>query len=189
MIGLYKSVDAGQNWQKLVAAPDYCKPQCWKLPLLAVHPLNPNVVFAGRNTGLLRSLDGGATWSDISRGANGVSPHVDHHALAFSADGTKLYELSNGGIYSTTDITNPQVNWKSLNGGLGTAQFYDGISIHPTNVAIGFAGTQDNGTLQSGGALPWNQAGCGDGGWTAIDPVQPNNVYITCQQISIEKST
>ena len=145
-------------------------------------------MFAG-HIQLVRSLDGGATWTSISAGAGGTAVHGDHHALAFAADGSTLYEVSDGGIFSTTDVITSPITWKSLNAGLGITQFYGGLSIHPTNVAIGFGGSQDTGTLAYAGSTPWRLVTCGDGGWTAIDPVDPTNVYAGCQQISVLKST
>jgi hypothetical protein len=68
-------------------------------------------------------------------------------------------------------------------------QFYPGFSIHPTNVNITYAGTQDNGTQISNGMLTWNDVECGDGNWSPVDPSNPNNVYTDCVDFDIERST
>ena len=70
--------------------------------------------------------------------------------------------------------------WTNLNATLSLAQFYGGVSVHPTDPAITFGGTQDNGTLEYAGTPVWAYTVCGDGGATAIDPLNPNNVYAAC---------
>ena len=49
-------------------------------------------------------------------------------------------------------------------------------------------GAQDNGTISLKGSQAWGQSTCGDAGWSAIDPVNPSNMYTTCQNIDIQKS-
>lgn len=204
LLGVFKTTDSGANWAKLVNTPDYCagsNPQCNYDNELRVHPTNANVVFAGgqdvgpphvRGTSLYGTFDGGATWTSVSPGpgAGAEGLHPDTHAIAFSANGGKMYTGNDGGMWSTTSTTSAPVTWTNLNATLAITQFYPGLSFHPTNRDISFGGTQDNGTESSSGTLVWgNPNPCGDGGWTAIDPATPANVYTTCQLIDIEKST
>ncbi len=187
LLGLYKTVDGGVNWTKLSNTPDYCNPLCWWSNVIAVQPTNPNVVFAGGadlfNFGaktLIRTLDGGNTWSDVSTTA-ATNLHADIHALAFSSDGSKLYVGTDGGVWSTTNPTASSISWTDLNATLAITQFYPGISIDPTMATTAFGGTQDNGTQRYSGSLPWEELDpCGDGAWTAIDFTTPSTVYTTC---------
>jgi len=191
LLGFFKTVDGGQNWTPLPATPDYCRPQCWYDHVIGAHPTNPDVIYAGGAffTTLVRSLDGGATWTVLSSAASGSPLHADMHALAFSTDGTKLYLGNDGGVWSTTDVTATTVNFTPLNTSLAITQFYPGISIRLADLNAGFGGTQDNGVQRYSGVLPWFQVECGDGGWTAIDFNTPSIVYATCEQIRILKST
>lgn len=135
---------------------------------------------------LVRSLDGGMTWTTVAQGL----VHPDMHALAFTADGSKLYLGNDGGAYSTNEVgaTNPA--FVALNSTLAITQFYPGLSIDPTNVSIAIGGTQDNGTDLYSGALKWIAVICGDGGYTAIDAAVPTTMYATCTPgLSIWKST
>jgi uncharacterized repeat protein (TIGR01451 family) len=76
------------------------------------------------------------------------------------------------------------VPWTELNDALAITEFYFSPSINPKDVANGFGGTQDNGTQVYSGLPTWNDVVCGDGGWTAIDPATPSNVYSTCPQVN-----
>jgi PEP-CTERM motif-containing protein len=47
LLGLFKTVDAGQNWNQLPNTPQFCDAQCgWDI-VVTVDPNNSNIVFAG----------------------------------------------------------------------------------------------------------------------------------------------
>ena len=84
-------------------------------------------------------LNGGLSWQlQPSNGSLG-SPHVDHHALVFTADGTRLYDSNDGGIWSTDNPSTGSIPWKNLNGTLALTQYYPSLSIHPGNLGISLA--------------------------------------------------
>ncbi len=109
LLGIYKTTDSGATWNNL-NAPDICASvaQCWYDMTIRVHPTNPDLVFAAGSLSIMRTMDGGVTWNQLSYiGPNQVQIHVDEHYLAFTPDGSKLYIGNDGGMYSTTDVTNP----------------------------------------------------------------------------------
>ena len=189
--GFYKTTDGGANWTRLAATPDYCTPQCNYDNVIAVQPTNPNVVYAGGafTTTLVRTLDGGNTWSTLQSAQNFGFIHADMHALTFFPNGNTLYLGNDGGAYKTTQITASTPVFTALNDTLGLTQFYPGLAMHPTNPSISIGGTQDNGTVLFGGSPTWNDVVCGDGGYTAIDFSTPSTIYATCQEIDIIKSS
>ena len=196
LLGLMLSTDGGTSWQQRAATPDFCHPQCWYDQVIKVHPNNANVVYAGGSAVsnfFMRSIDGGVSWTPFLAGSNGVRLHVDQHAIAFgpgTGTATKMYVGNDGGVWSS-DVSNSTValNWTNLNGDLQLAQSYPAQSIHPSDNQISFFGTQDNSTMRYTGTLTWQIVTCGDGGWTAIDPLVPTTVYATCQFVDIRKST
>ena len=168
--GTYRSDDAGATWSSLPALGSVGS-FGWYYSLVSVAPTNPDRVFMGGLT-LKRSLDGGASFSTVT------PPHVDLHAAAFDA-ANRLVVGDDGGVHRTTNLGN---NWTSHNTGLGTIQFYAGLSRHPTNDLIVFGGTQDNGTnRRTTDDKQWTQVFGGDGGWTQIDPSDPQRVFVEFQ--------
>jgi len=185
LLGLFKTTDGGGNWVKLVNTPNYCVPQCWYDQAIAIAPNNPNIVFVGGAGGsgiVYRSTNGGSNWTNVTQGANGFSLHADLHALAFSADSSVLYLGNDGGVWKASPPTATPVPWTELNDTLAITEFYFSPSINPKDVNNSLGGTQDNGTQLYSGLSTWNDVVCGDGGWTAIDPGTPSNVYSTCPQ-------
>lgn len=191
LLGLFRTTDGGANWVQLASTPDYCNPQCSYDNTIAIQPTNANAIFAGGafTTTLIRSLDGGNTWSVLQSSQQNGTVHTDMHALVFTPDGGTLYLGNDGGVNVTTQITTSNPTITQLNATLSLTQLYPGLSINPSNVGSAIGGTQDNGTILYSGSLTWNDVTCGDGGYTAIDAAIPSTVYATCQQIDIQKST
>lgn len=190
LLGIFKTTDSGNTWNNL-NAPDMCASvrQCWYDMTIQVHPSNPDVVFAAGSLTIMRTMDGGANWTSLSfNGPNRVQLHVDEHTLVFTPDGSKLYIGNDGGIYSTADVTNQPVNWTELNDTIAITEFSPGLSIHPSNLSIGFGGTQDNGTQRFSGSPGWSNVTCGDGGFTAIDSAISSIIFGACQNIAIRRS-
>jgi hypothetical protein len=203
LLGVFKTVNGGNTWTHLAAAPAHCDPQCWYDHVIGVHPNDANVVYMGGSATspfFARTNDGGASWQSASSSFGGGSTmHVDIQSMGFgftAGNASRLFVGNDGGLWRA-DITNPQLNagltspltWVNLNGDLAMIQFYPSPSIHPTNPDIGFGGTQDNGTQRYSGVLQWNSVTCGDGAWTAINPQDPNFVFSNCQNIDIRRST
>ncbi|MEJ2008649.1 MAG: choice-of-anchor D domain-containing protein [Acidobacteriota bacterium] len=194
LLGVFKTTDGGASWTQLTTAPQYCSPQgstgqCYFDNVVAVSPSDPNAVLLGGSTTisssgyagtLYLSLDGGSSWTDITKDSGGNAIHPDMHALAFSKDGTTMYVGNDGGVWSTSFGSTGVGTWTDLNQSLALTQFYPGMSIDPTDPDNAFAGSQDNGIQEYSGSLEWNYVGCGDGGQTAFDYSDLNTLYVSC---------
>ncbi|MCP4410594.1 MAG: hypothetical protein GY807_23205 [Gammaproteobacteria bacterium] len=186
--------------------------QGWFDNVIAVDPLDPDVVWAG-GIDLFRSDDGGMNWGLASYWSNSTEPqyvHADQHVIAFHPDyngaGNKQMFVGNdGGVFRTDDAlaatatglqapcdpSNASAQaWTSLNNGYGVTQFYHG-AVYPDGLTY-FGGTQDNGTIrgsQVAGVNAWSEIHGGDGGFVAVDP---NNTQILFAELGgglIQKST
>lgn len=180
LLALFRSGDGGSTWSLRLNTPDYMNGNGWACDMLATDPADPDRIYAA-STGsyttpyptdaILRSDDGGASWTDIGFGTNGLGPHVDHHALAFDAMG-RLWDGNDGGIYETADLG---ASWYDANANLGITLF-NGIAVDPANPGLVFGGSQDGGTAFGFGSPVWAQIVGGDGGQVRYDPAS-NTLY------------
>ena len=181
LAAMARSSDGGASWTGLAGVPDYLLTQGWYDNAVAVDPANPDVVVAGgvypytgTNAGILRSTNGGASWTNITRGTDGLGVHPDQHRLVYGQDG-RLWVANDGGVFVSEDGGD---NWKARNDGLETLQFYT-VGLHATNPSRMSGGTQDNGTAYYEGSAVWPQLVAGDGGPTGFEWASPNTLYST----------
>jgi photosystem II stability/assembly factor-like uncharacterized protein len=166
----WRSEDGGTSWVKM-ALNEFQASYGWYLSVVSVDPSNADTVIMGGFL-LMRSVNKGVSWNNIT------TPHVDNHALAWDASG-RLVVGDDGGVHRSANLGN---NWTNLNTGLGTVQFYAGLSTHPTNEHLVIGGTQDNGTnRRSVDSKAWDHIAGGDGGWTQLDWTRPNRMFAESQ--------
>ncbi len=112
--GVFRSLDGGNSWTR-TNAPDFCHAQCWKNLVIRVDPDDPtgSTVFAGGSDAvdsqgnsltLIRSTDGGSTWSSFALANDqGTLLHPGHHAIAFTSNGSMMYVGNDGGVWSSSE--------------------------------------------------------------------------------------
>lgn len=186
LLGLYQTKDGGANWTQLSRAPGFCANICWYANVVAIHPLNPAILYAGGGSnGMYVSINGGVTWQSVGAGV----VHVDHHAFAFSGDGTRLYNGNDGGVWSTDQTAGIPTYWNNLNNTLSTALLNHGFSQSPHDATSIYAGTQDNQVLRYAGTSAWQVISpCGDGGQVVLDPAIPDLPIANCAKLQIFKA-
>jgi hypothetical protein len=137
--------------------------QAWYNQAITVDPMNADAVFVGGNLAMIRSLDGGVTWSVLSdwlpvpQNISRPYVHADFHAFAVGSDGT-FYAGSDGGIFlslpgagNARNADAANVTFTSArNEGLVTHLVYN-VACAPDNwpaSMLGWmaGGLQDNGT-------------------------------------------
>lgn len=179
------STDAGATWtDRSLGAVDTA--QLGYNTYLAGDPRDALTLYIGSRD-LFKSTDGGESWTNLTRNfydsgvgwqyaPGGSATHTDQHALAFSpANPNEFYVGNDGGVSKTTDNGN---TFRSLNATLTLTQFV-GISLHPTNPAISYGGSQDNGTQLRSPDSKWYEVLSGDGGHAVINPLDPSVVFMT----------
>ncbi len=164
--GLFKTTDAGLTWTPLT---DQLPQEVYISKIL---PSNPSTIFIGTNSGVLKSIDGGNTWSNTSLASTKtnaliIKPNEENVLIA----GTQ------SGIYRST---NEGSTWTQVQ----SASNVEELRVHPTNSSIMYAGT--NGSTSQffrstdGGATWAEDTSFGQGAFMkiAVTPAEPNYVYV-----------
>jgi photosystem II stability/assembly factor-like uncharacterized protein len=124
--GVFKSIDAGKTWTKSLFRDDKTGAVD-----LSMDPAHPDVLYAGLwevfrtphslssggpGSGLFKTTDGGATWTEISRNTGLPKPVWGKIGVAVSAaDANRIYaiiEAADGGVFMSDDAGQ---NWKIIN--------------------------------------------------------------------------
>lgn len=162
---------------------------------LAGNPKRPNEIYIG-GIDVVRSTDGGATFTNITRGypayfSNDRTQHSDQHALGFSAasSGDDLFIGSDGGVFNTTNYGD---KWTQLKG-IPMTMIYHlepwrvgmthlGDNFPPDSIKL-IGGTQDNGSISSGltNEPDWRWINRGDGGWAQAHPTDKEKLITSLQ--------
>jgi photosystem II stability/assembly factor-like uncharacterized protein len=175
------STDGGNNWTNL-GAPGLDSGQFGYNTYLYADPANADTVYVGTRD-VFKSTDAGVTWTNLTKSNSPYSysvalAHPDQHSLAFSPMNSNVIYIGNdGGVYKSPDGGS---SFQSLNATLSLTQFVS-IARHPTDPAITYGGTQDNGTQKRTNVIPtqWRDFAGGDGGHCVVNPLDPTIVFAT----------
>ncbi len=121
--GIFKSMDGGTTWNRIGAGmiPDYAR-----VSMMAINPINPNIIYASvadgaRNAadlGIWRSIDAGATWTHVFATTttdiviNPINPNILYTV------GTKIFGTSTAPIYGMHKTTDGGDTWTKLDIGV-----------------------------------------------------------------------
>ncbi|MGB0495333.1 MAG: putative Ig domain-containing protein, partial [Kangiellaceae bacterium] len=176
----------------------------WYYNLIVVDPTNEDRIWTG-GLDLWRSDDGGENFSLGSfwwaNDDEASYIHADHHLLIYhpnydATTETRLFAGNDGGLWQTNNSTDSlasnncdsstsSVDWQTLNNNYAVTQFYHGSVSKDGKTLIG--GSQDNGTQWRSEEGTWELINGGDGSYSAIDPKDPTNVYVSSQYAFLVK--
>ncbi len=179
----YRSPDIGTSWERILDS-DYRA--AFVSPLLLC-PSDPNVLYAARQK-VLRSTDGGDTWTDTNKGAV-----LDGNPVLVLAGSTRSADTvyaataplrSRMKVFATADRGTA---WRNVTGGLPDRYPVD-IAVHPVDSRMAYLALSGFGTPHvwktSDAGASWTDvsAGLPDLPFTAllIDPLYPDQVYAGC---------
>lgn len=180
LLGLWRYDDDTGTWTALNGTDvydgnkrgDFGKQANYDLTL-AVDPVDAKRIYVA-GIRAFRSFDGGATFSEMA-----LNIHCDWHRITVDQKNRmRIAAATDGGVFLSLDGGD---SWISKNNNLAIAMYYPGVSVHPTNATIILGGTQDNGSNISNGTALWAGVSGGDGGYTAINRLNPNIQYTSCQ--------
>ena len=176
---------SGTTWTKITSVPALNVSQAWYDWYVAAPPDDKGRVYLGAIDAYRGTLSGSTwTWKDVTtQGANSI--HPDQHCLTFSPNNSQIiYAGSDGGIFRSGDGGG---TWKPLNRGLGITEM-EYLASDPTTWKWLMAGTQDNGTIRFTGSTVWDHIADGDGGDCGVNQLNPNIVYHSFYNVSLERS-
>jgi photosystem II stability/assembly factor-like uncharacterized protein len=145
--GVFKSIDGGKTWKKTLFRDDKTAAID-----LAIDRHNPNVLYAalweayrvswqmssgGPGSGLFKSIDGGETWTELTRNPGMPSGVIGRIGVTVSgADSNRVYALvenENGGVFRSDDAG---ATWTRVNDDRNLRQrafYYTHIFADPKN--------------------------------------------------------
>ncbi len=145
--GVYKTIDGGKTWQKVLYKGDKAGAED-----LVIDPQNPEIVYASiwevyrtpykmwadvGTSALYKSVNGGATWTEISKNPGMPKSAIGKIGVAVSpVDSNRVWaivESNDGGLYRSDDGGN---NWKLVNNERKLRQrafYYSRIVADPKN--------------------------------------------------------
>jgi photosystem II stability/assembly factor-like uncharacterized protein len=213
---IYKTTDGGESWSKIWEGDNLAR-------YLIIHPLDPDILYASTGifdreafnsdcaneipggVGVIRSTDGGDTWSQINNGiadlyVGSLRMHPTNPEILFAATGNNACscfgdENTVSGLYKTT---NGGMSWSNVIGGMGLTT----VNFSPSNTDIIYAGGESGFYRSEDGGENWIVLTKPEGwGWgppailagfpidVIVDPDDPYTLYPNNYGGGIFKST
>jgi photosystem II stability/assembly factor-like uncharacterized protein len=150
---IYWSKDGGDSWTRgpddVASSKDFAE---WT-SVIAVSPVDDQCLYAGQRFTLMRSVNGGTSWTPIQAGPQGQDLHPDHQDLVFDpSNADRIYLANDAGIYRSG---NKGATWSFASGGLNIAQLHD-LDISEQNQEIVACGAQESGVHYRDASGQWH---------------------------------
>ena len=177
------------NWRRIGKPAGFPGTQRGYCMAIAVAPDNVNRIYVGGGAVLSNGEWSGALYRcEIAvSGASvsmlstyiGGSVHADIHALVFApGDPSQLWVGCDGGVFFSPAATGYGYIFLARNIGLQTLTM-NHLGSHPTEEAVLFAGTQDNGGERFTGEEAWLYSAEGDAGYAVVHWMKPTHILFT----------
>jgi len=176
---LYRSEDDGATWQEFSELPKLPSSPGWSFPprpwthhvrWIAPHYDNPDLLFVGIELGgVMRSLDGGATWEDLKPNSYHDSHVVRTHPTATG----RVYEAAGEGVAFSDDAGE---TWQRVDDGMDRHYAW-GLAIDPGDPDLWYVSASRGARYahgRNGNAQGHLYRKRGDAPWELLTLDQPN---------------
>lgn len=140
--GIWKSVDAGQTWQR----SDSGMPDSTSVSTLIIHPQKTNELLAATFEGLYRSENSGGTWQQIKQGQfKDIEYDLSNPEIVYTGSGFEGFQGSGpakgqDGVFRSQDFGK---TWENITNNLPTGRVTT-VSVN-SNGTIAYAGVEGYG--------------------------------------------
>jgi len=173
--GIFKSTDGGDTFGAINAGL-----VSLNVATLAMVPDNPNLVYAGTEAGVYKTLDGGTTWTLTGETSLPLALVMD------PTNDAVLYAGFNGGLRKTM---NGGTTWTSAAAGLGSPQVFS-LAVDPNHPQVVYAGTTGQGGFRSSnGGASWTPLSIDSSVGLLVDPSDSNVVFAGTNGNGVYRST
>lgn len=167
--GVYKTTDGGKTWKKIL----FVNEGTGAIDLV-MDPADPRVLYAamwqaqrvpwkltsgGPGSGLYKTLDGGAHWTNISKNAGFATGILGKIGVAVAPSDPRIVyaivQAHDGGVFRSTD---GGATWKHVNAQMKLRQrafYYMSIVVDPKNPKIAYAPEVDDVFKTTDGGATW----------------------------------
>lgn len=163
--GIYRSTDLGLSWQRVFRA-GFERSAGQNEYFAFADPsggVSKTIWAITHDTGLVKSIDGGTTWTALSTApASGEGNAILRHPA-----GGALWLAASGGLWRSYDSG---ATWARMAGGLPSGAV-KGLALHPSSPAIVYAALGKNGvwrTADGGGSWQRISSGLPASDWTRL---------------------
>ncbi|HEX7320618.1 MAG TPA: hypothetical protein VF399_09740 [bacterium] len=177
---IYKSTNGGTNWTLTTTG---IPSTAYYINSIAVHPTNPNIVYAGAYSGIYRSIDAGATWTQ-------TSTHYYNYGMAVSSASPNVaYAAGYTDIFKTTDAG---VTWATASTGFqGSYPYF--IAMSHTGTQVAYYGDNKGIFKTTDAGSSWfdtnNNLNIGSIGSFAVAPSSASTIYTSFKEVGVYKTT
>jgi photosystem II stability/assembly factor-like uncharacterized protein len=186
--GVVKSTDGGVSWTRLnpglPGSDNFCDCGDARTSGLAIDPQDPRIVYVGNGSGVMKTMDGGASWKWVNSGLPpSPNQHVSVTSLAIDPRNPSTvyaggWVLNSGGpgppfgsaVFKTTNGGEIRLGGSWSNAGLAGFYYTEILAIDSQNPSTIYA----RAVYGASGLL--YKTTTGGASWTALNSGLPNNV-------------
>ncbi len=170
---IQRSIDGAANW-----SPSAAGVAAFGVSDIRVAPGDPSTVYAGANSGVYKSTDGGASWQLTGTAGAAVVPTLVRAVAVDASNASIVYAASGGGLYKSTD---GGAHYELKNSGLSSA-LVNTLAVDPLATSTVYAGLSNGVFKTTNGGDTWAAQTTGFPGPTTfyevlVNPSNPQVVY------------